>query len=54
MHMDLVGGFREDMREADDDLFISARVYENDFTAAQVSGRYLRADENRRFAKNSG
>lgn len=37
-HVDLVGGFREDMREADDDLFINARVYVDDFSTAQVSG----------------
>jgi len=37
-HVDLVGGFREDMREADDDLFLNARVYVDDFSTAQVSG----------------
>ena len=37
-HVDLVGGYREDMREADDAVFREARVFVDDYTTAQASG----------------
>ncbi|MCY1448382.1 Delta(1)-pyrroline-2-carboxylate reductase [compost metagenome] len=37
-HVDLVGGFREDMREADDEVFRNARVFVDDYSTAQASG----------------
>ncbi|MFJ4457636.1 ornithine cyclodeaminase family protein [Pseudomonas sp. NPDC089392] len=37
-HVDLVGGFREDMREADDEVLRNARVFVDDYSTAQASG----------------
>ncbi|MGE8062486.1 ornithine cyclodeaminase family protein [Pseudomonas sp. NPDC089547] len=40
-HVDLVGGFRPDMREADSDLFAKAKVYVDDRQSALNSGDIL-------------
>lgn len=40
-HVDLVGGFRPDMREADDEVMRNARIFVDDRGSATVSGDIL-------------